>query len=347
MGLTPTLTWSASNATSYSIACGTTNPPAQAASGLTAASYAPGALAAGATYYWRVTATSSAGSTTGPVWSFTTAFGTTPPATTLPSPWKNQDIGNVALPGSATASNGVFTVKGAGDDIWNSADAFQYVNQPVTGNVEIVARVTSVQNTNQYAKAGVMLREALTANSAHVTLDVLPGGGVEFLARSAAGAATTYVAGTTQVAPAWVRLTRSGGTVTGAVSADGTTWRTVGTAAVTSASGYAGLAVTSHNSGATNTSTFDYIAVRALSVSGGGLLAGWTSQDVGSTVLAGSTTYTSATGTYTVTGAGADIWGTTDAFQYASQAVSGNVEIILQESPRCRTPTRTPRRASC
>ena len=96
----------------------------------------------------------------------------------LPTPWVNQDIGSVGLPGSASATGGVFTVKGAGADIWGSADALQSVMQPVTGDVQIVARVASIQNTNAHAKAGVMLRGALTAGSADVILDVQPGGSV-------------------------------------------------------------------------------------------------------------------------------------------------------------------------
>ena len=44
------------------------------------------------------------------------------------------------------------------------------MSQPLSGNGEIVARVTSIQNTNAYAKAGVMIRGALTAGSAHVIM---------------------------------------------------------------------------------------------------------------------------------------------------------------------------------
>ncbi len=36
----------------------------------------------------------------------------------LPSGWQNQDIGNVHSVGSASYSNGIFTVNGSGADIW-------------------------------------------------------------------------------------------------------------------------------------------------------------------------------------------------------------------------------------
>src|SRR4051812_39839819 len=90
----------------------------------------------------------------------------------VPAPWVAQDIGAVGLPGSASASGGVFTIAGAGADVWGSADAFGSVMQPITGDVQIVARVTAIQNTNSYAKAGLMLRSSLTAGSAHVILDL-------------------------------------------------------------------------------------------------------------------------------------------------------------------------------
>jgi hypothetical protein len=76
--ITPALTWSASGATSYDVRFGNTNPPATiVASNVTAAAYAPAALAGATVYYWQVVARNSAGSTTGPVWSFTTVAATT------------------------------------------------------------------------------------------------------------------------------------------------------------------------------------------------------------------------------------------------------------------------------
>jgi len=40
-----------------------------------------------------------------------------------PSPWSNQDIGAVGLAGSTSISNGVFTLTGAGADIWGAKSA--------------------------------------------------------------------------------------------------------------------------------------------------------------------------------------------------------------------------------
>jgi regulation of enolase protein 1 (concanavalin A-like superfamily) len=258
---TPTLTWTSSGATAYDVRLGTANPPTQVvASGLTAASYSPSALSASTKYYWQIVASNSGGSTTGPVWNFTT--GSAPPPPSLPSPWTTQDVGSTGLAGNASYSNGTFTVAGAGADIWGNTDAFRYVSQPTSGDVQIVARVTAIQNTNQWAKAGVMLRQSLTATSPHIILDVTPGGTVEFMTRASDGAATNLITYGSQAAPAWLRLVRSGSTVTASVSADGTTWTTLGSTTTTiPTSANVGLIVTSHDVNTLNTSTFDNVAV--------------------------------------------------------------------------------------
>jgi hypothetical protein len=49
------------------------------------------------------------------------ASSTPPPP--LPSPWTTRDIGAVGASGSASYSNGTFTVRGAGADVWGTADA--------------------------------------------------------------------------------------------------------------------------------------------------------------------------------------------------------------------------------
>ena len=54
--------------------------------------------------------------------------------------WTSADIGAVGTAGSASYLNGAYTVSGSGADIWNSADAFQFVEQPLVGDGAIIAR---------------------------------------------------------------------------------------------------------------------------------------------------------------------------------------------------------------
>jgi regulation of enolase protein 1 (concanavalin A-like superfamily) len=280
---TPKLTWNAAPfATSYDVYLGTAagslslvgNVPAQLVDNPPSTySWTAGtALGGGTTYYWQVVARTNATVrnpslvTPSATWYFTTTGSggppPPPPPSSLPAPWQTQDVGSVGQTGSASYSNGVFTVAGAGADIWGSADGFRYVYQSLSGDGTITARLTAMQNTNTYAKAGVMLRESLAANAAHVMLDARPNGGIEFMKRATTGGATSYLAGATQPAPAWLRLSRSGSTVTASVSADGSTWTAVGTTAVTFGStAYVGILVCSHTTTALNTSTFDNVTV--------------------------------------------------------------------------------------
>ncbi|HMD36556.1 MAG TPA: hypothetical protein VKH42_16400, partial [Vicinamibacterales bacterium] len=61
----------------------------------------------------------------------------------------------------------------------------------------------------------------------------------------------------------------------------------------------------------------------------GGLPAGWSDADVGAVGAAGSTSLTD-TGMYVVSGAGADIWGTADAFHFAWRPMSGDGVVIAR-----------------
>ncbi len=180
----------------------------------------------------------------------------------LPNPWWNQDIGTVGYSGSASTDGFTYTVSGSGADIWNQSDAFQYAYQPVTGDGSIIARVAGQDNTGGYAKAGVMIRETLDPGSRHGLVDLTPAHGTEFIRRTATGANAVSNFHTGTAVPYWVRLDRSGDTLTAYDSADGVTWNLVGSATVPmAATVYAGLAVCAFNNGALNTSTFDNVSL--------------------------------------------------------------------------------------
>jgi hypothetical protein len=177
----------------------------------------------------------------------------------LPSPWQTADIGAVGATGSASFSNGTFTVAGSGEDIQGTADEFRYVYQTATGSCEIKARVTGVQNTNPWAKAGVMIRENLTAGSKHAMMIVSASSGVEFLRRTSTGGNSSQSLASGS-APLWVRVVRSNKNFTGYTSPDGITWTTIGSANINMGSNvHIGLCVTSHEDGTLNISTFDNV----------------------------------------------------------------------------------------
>ncbi|MBA3638841.1 MAG: metallophosphoesterase, partial [Acidobacteria bacterium] len=209
----------------------------------------------------RATDDDGAATTSAPV-TVTVEAGTPTPPPTLSAPWSSQDIGAVGAVGSASDSSGVFTVKGAGSDIWATADAFRYVWQPLTGDADIVARVSSVENVHAWVKAGVMIREQLTPESAHALMLVSPGKGLAFQRRTAAANVSVSTSGGSGTAPNWVKLERRGNTITAYRSADGVTWTLVGSDTFTmGANVHVGLAVSSHVSGQLATAVFEQVTV--------------------------------------------------------------------------------------
>jgi VCBS repeat-containing protein len=227
--------------------------------------YSDTGLASGTTYHYRVVAYNSAGDSA----YSNTASATTPVEPGLPAPWVGVDIGAVAAAGDAgyDDASGTYTVEGSGNDIWNQSDEFHYVYQALDGDGEIVARVTGMTNTNSWAKAGVMVRETLAADSTHAMMVLTAGNGAAFQYRSTTGGSSSHVSGGSASAPLWVKIVRSGGTLTGYRSDDGSNWTQVGSTGSSMAGGvYIGLAVTSHNDGAICTATMDNVSVTTASV---------------------------------------------------------------------------------
>ncbi len=185
-----------------------------------------------------------------------------PAAPSLPAPWVSQDIGAVGLAGSASESNGVFTVTGEGVDIWNTADAFRYVWQPLSGDADVVARVDSEEFVHAWVKAGVMIREQLTASSPHAFMLVSPGKGLAFQRRLTTGGISTNTSGGAGTAPAWVKLERRANVISAYRSSDGVNWTFVGSDTFTMGPNvYVGLAVSSHVAGRLATATFSSVQV--------------------------------------------------------------------------------------
>lgn len=241
---------------------------------------------------------------------------------TLPPVWDSWDVGGVDLGGSAAYANGTYTVLGSGFDIWSTNDSFQYVWQPWYGDGQIVAHVQSVQNTDPWAKAGIMFRETLDQDSRDTILFVSPSSGISMQGRTNTDSPAGNVFTTNGLtAPRWLSLVRQGNILSGYQSADGVNWNLVGTQSNVMANGiYVGLAVTSKSNSVLNTSTFDHVSVNGA----------WLHQDIGAVGIPGNSTIDYSNGVYTVAGSGFDIWGNGDQFQYLYQAASGDRAIVAR-----------------
>ena len=220
-------------------------------------------VAAG-TYSLTAIATDNAGAATRSA-AVSITVSSAPPPGSLPTGWTNTDVGATGAAGSTTFSNGTFTVTGAGADVWGTADALQYAYTSVSGDFTITARVTSIQAIHAWTKAGVMIRNTLSASSSHGFMLVAASAtkGVPFQRRKSEGDISYSTPGSQSTAPRWVRLVRMGNTITGYESADGVTWTAVGSDTfVMGANVLVGLGVSSHVSGTTATCTFDNVTIR-------------------------------------------------------------------------------------
>ena len=217
-------------------------------------------------YYYRVRASNFGGDSG---YSNTDNATTNDCPTPVPSPWTSQDVGT-PLTGNASyeSGTGTFTLEGDGTDIYGTADHFHYVHQTLNGDGEIKARVTSLENTNDWAKAGVMIRETLTSGSKNFAMVMTAANGTSAQWRTATDGTTDNVYSIDSFTPPyWVRVVRSGSNFTAYNSSDGTSWTQVADTTITMATNvYIGLCVTSHNGTTLCTSVFDNVTVTGGSV---------------------------------------------------------------------------------
>ncbi len=125
------------------------------------------------------------------------------------------------------------------------ADSFYFVRQPLAGNGSITVRISSLTGLLppvnpgpsvtdsrpglvEWAKAGIIIKGSTRPGSAYAAMMVTAGHGVR-LQDDFTGDTAGQPGAVSAASPRWLRLTRSGDTVTGYDSANGTHWTRVGT----------------------------------------------------------------------------------------------------------------------
>jgi hypothetical protein len=120
-----------------------------------------------------------------------------------------------------------------------------------------------VEETDPWAKAGVMIRETSAPDSRHVFMAFSAGNRLAFQRRTAATGETVSSGDAGGAAPYWVRLVRTGDLYRAFHSADGLAWTEAGSETIPMRGELrAGLAVTAHTNAAVCTATFDNVSVR-------------------------------------------------------------------------------------
>ena len=126
------------------------------------------------------------------------------------------------------------------------SDSFYFVRQPLVGNGSITVRVTSLTGLIPsgngagtgtqpglvpWAKAGIIIKASTQPGSAYAAMMVTADHGVR-MQDDFTGDTAAQPGAVTAADPRWLRLTRSGDTITGYDSADGTQWTQVGSVAL-------------------------------------------------------------------------------------------------------------------
>jgi ABC-type transport system involved in multi-copper enzyme maturation permease subunit len=216
-------------------------------------------------------------------------------------------------------------------------DNFFFVHQPLDGDGSITVRVTSLTGLlpkppagrdepvgmrpglAPWAKAGLIIKESTKPGSAYAAVMVTGSHGVRMQYDYTHDIAGQPGAVST-ASPRWLRLTRSGDTITGYESADGAHWTRVGAARLDGLSStvQAGLFVTSPQYTEVNsqsfgvrgfmggptraTGAFDHVRLQ-----GGWPRGAWTGEDIGGFANAGPLQrggFDQAGGGFTMTGSG-------------------------------------------
>ncbi len=124
------------------------------------------------------------------------------------------------------------------------------------------AQVLSQDGTDDWAKAGIMLRATVADNATNVFLALTPHHGVTFQWRGAANTPTHSCPGPKITAPIWLKLVRHNTTITGLISGDGTAWTAVSSVTLTMrATSLIGLAVTAHTNHTRSRVVFTHVTL--------------------------------------------------------------------------------------
>ncbi|MEO8616689.1 MAG: glycoside hydrolase family 97 catalytic domain-containing protein [Luteolibacter sp.] len=235
------------------------------ASGVTGLTYTDTSVGAGITQYYTVTAVNAYGSGES-----STQMAASASQSGFPAGWTGQDIGSTGATGFAAYKDGVYTVNGAGGDLWGGNDQFHFLSRPWSGDGVFTARVISTDSTNPWAKVGLMFRESVATNSRYAFSLLTPNNGTAFQLRTTESINTNIG---NRIAPYWLRLVRNGNTFTSFASVDGSTWTAIGTATANpmAIDLRAGFAVCSHASGTLNTTRFDQVSFLATPASTGAI----------------------------------------------------------------------------
>ena len=185
----------------------------------------------------------------------------------LPAPWQSVNVGSQTPAGFATIEGDKFVLESNSGDIWGGSDNFSYIYQPISGDVTVVAKLTSLSRINNWSKAGIMIRESLNPNAAYSMLMKTPRNYARVQQRASTGAnATDNPNGIKDLhyynLYNWIKVERKGDVITSFVSRDQVTWTKLGEQTIVMGTDvFVGLALSGQNESEATKAIFENVSV--------------------------------------------------------------------------------------
>lgn len=184
--------------------------------------------------------------------------------TTLGCFTDHANIGTIRSVGSAVYNpeSQVYTIKGSGTNMWFGQDEFHYLFRKYTGDFILRARLRFVgDGVDPHRKAGWIVRNSLSSNSAQVSLVVHGDGLTSFQYRRADGDSTREIR-STQISPDILQLERKGNRFIMSTAVFGEPFITEDSLELGMKDQlYIGLFVCSHNPDVTETAQFSDVRI--------------------------------------------------------------------------------------
>ncbi|MGA2039598.1 MAG: hypothetical protein ABSH42_10010 [Bryobacteraceae bacterium] len=179
------------------------------------------------------------------------------------------DVGTVLHPGSVVydAAKRSYTISGSGENVWATADAFQFVWKKMEGDFTLTADISVLgQGGDPHKKAMLMARQSLDADSAYADV-ALHGVGLTSLQSRDAKGADTHEIQSNISAPKKLRLQKYGDEFTMWLAGEDGKFQFAGGSMRVPLTGafYVGLGVCAHNKDAVERAEFASVALGALS----------------------------------------------------------------------------------
>ena len=199
-----------------------------------------------------------------------------PPLPTIPPPiteapqqsltgWNTADIGGARRGGLQNLESG-FALFGGGADIWGNSDQFRFLYQTGEGDFAFETTLRSLLDTHGYAKAGLMVRQSLDADSPHTMLSAFPAGELQIAHRATKAGDTEGSTGVeTTASGVRLRIIRRGNELECYYRLpNGNEWLSLGKRAVASGAVLVGAVAMSHDDTQLTRAEFSGLALSRL-----------------------------------------------------------------------------------